>query len=95
MKIIRYSYLVHISSNTILKFQKNLKLNVHVDNVVIYNHANFQVKIPYILSCAKMTNYHIYNSEQCKFLKSHNQSEFDIFVQTRILGISSSNFAGR
>jgi hypothetical protein len=34
--------------------KKNLKLNLHVDNVVIYNHANFQVKIPYILSCAKM-----------------------------------------
>jgi hypothetical protein len=27
--------------NTILKFQKNLKLNIQVDNVVIYNRANF------------------------------------------------------
>jgi hypothetical protein len=27
--------------NTILKFQKNLKLNLQVDNVVIYNRANF------------------------------------------------------
>jgi hypothetical protein len=71
--------------NTILKFQKNLKLNIHIDNVVIYNRANFQVKIPYSLSCAKMTNSEIYNSEQCRFLKSHNLSEFVIFVQPRIL----------
>jgi hypothetical protein len=27
--------------NIILKFQENLKLNLHVDNVVIYSHANF------------------------------------------------------
>jgi hypothetical protein len=79
--------------NTILKFQKNLKLNIQVDNIVIYNRANFQVKIPYSLSCAKMTNSEIYNNEQCRFLKSHNLSKFVIFVQPRILGISSSNFA--
>jgi hypothetical protein len=78
--------------NTILKFQKKLKLNIQVDNVVIYNRANFQVKIPYSLSCAKMTNSKIYNSEQCRFLKSHNLSKFVIFVQPRILGIWSSNF---
>jgi hypothetical protein len=79
--------------NTILKFQKTLKLNIQVENVVIYNRANFQVKIPYSLSCTKMTNSEIYNSEQCRFLKSHNLSEFVIFVQPGILGISSSNFA--
>jgi hypothetical protein len=79
--------------NTILKFQKNLKLNIQVDNLVIYNRENFQVKIPYSLSCAKMTNSEIYNSEQGRFLKSHNPSKFVIFVQPRILGISSSNFA--
>jgi hypothetical protein len=78
---------------TILKFQKNLKLNLQVDNVVIYNRANFQIEIPYSLSCAKMTNSEIYNSEQCRFSKSHNLSEFVIFVQPRILGISISNFA--
>jgi hypothetical protein len=35
----------------------------------------------------------IYNSEQCRFLKSHSLLEFVIFVQPRILRISSSNFA--
>jgi hypothetical protein len=66
--------------NIILKFQKNQKLNIQVDNVVIYNCANFQVKIPYSLCCAKMTNSEIYNSEQCRFSKSHHLSEFVIFV---------------
>jgi hypothetical protein len=50
--------------NTILKFQKNLKLNLQVDNVVIYNRANFKVKISYSLSCAKMTNSEIHNRVQ-------------------------------
>jgi hypothetical protein len=79
--------------NTILKFQTNLKLNLQVDNIVIYNRANFQVKIRYSLSYAKMTNSEIYNSEQCRFSKSHSLSEFVIFLQSRILGISSLNFA--
>jgi hypothetical protein len=48
--------------NSILKFFKNWNLILVVDNVVIYYHANFQVEIPYILSCAKMTNYDIYNT---------------------------------
>jgi hypothetical protein len=65
--------------NIILKL-KNLKLNLHVDNVVIYNRANFMVEIPYILNNAKMTNSDIYNSKQCKFLKSYNLSKFVIFV---------------
>jgi hypothetical protein len=78
--------------NTILKFQKNLKLNLQVDNIVIYNRANFQIEIPYIISCAKITNSKIYNSEQCRFSKSQDLLKFVIFVQPRILGIWSSKF---
>jgi hypothetical protein len=72
---------------------KKLKLNLYVDNVVIYNPANFQVEISYILSFTKMTKYDIYNSEECRFSNSHNLSEFIIFVQPKILGISSPNFS--
>jgi hypothetical protein len=36
-----------------LKFQ-NLKLNLDVDNVVLYQFVNVQLKIPYIRVCAKM-----------------------------------------
>jgi hypothetical protein len=49
--------------NNILFFKKNLKLNVDVYNVVIYNCVNFQVKIYYVLSCEKMIKSDIYNSE--------------------------------
>jgi hypothetical protein len=87
-----YSSFFFKIENIILKFQKNLKLNLYVDNVVIYNHENFQIKIPYILSSTKITNSDICNSEQCRFSKSHNLSEFIIFVQPRILEILSSNF---
>jgi hypothetical protein len=53
------------------KVSKNLKLNLHIDNVVIYNHGNFQVEIPYIWSCAKMTksNPIIVNSANFQNLK--------------------------
>jgi hypothetical protein len=37
-----------IENDTFLKFEKNVKLNLQVDNVMIYNHANFQAQIPYI-----------------------------------------------
>jgi hypothetical protein len=42
---------------------------MYVGNVVIYNRANIYVKIPYILSCAKMINSDIYNSETVQIFK--------------------------
>jgi hypothetical protein len=33
-------------------FKKNLKLDLHVDNVMFYRRANSQLEIPYIRSCA-------------------------------------------
>jgi hypothetical protein len=88
-----YSSFFFKIENIILKFQKNLKLNLYVDNVVIYNHENFQIKIPYILSSTKMTNSEICNSKHCRFSKSHNLSLLFFIIQSRILEISSSNFA--
>jgi hypothetical protein len=37
------SLLLNKIENSNLKFQENLKLNLHIVNVVIYKHANFQV----------------------------------------------------
>jgi hypothetical protein len=53
------SSIFKIFINCILKFQDNLKLNLYVDNVVFYQHANFQLEIPYIRGCAKITKSNI------------------------------------
>jgi hypothetical protein len=43
---------------------------------VIYNPANFEFQILYILSCAKMTKSNIYSSEKCRFFKILNSIRF-------------------
>jgi hypothetical protein len=64
------------SCNNILKLQKILKLNVHVDNTV----EIFDWKY---LNCAKMKNSDINISEHCQISKSQNLSDFVIFMQPR------------
>jgi hypothetical protein len=40
--------------NGILKFQKNLKLNLDTNNVEIYKRAKFQLEVPYNMGFAKI-----------------------------------------
>jgi hypothetical protein len=56
--------------NAVSKFQKKMKINLDVDNVVFYQCAKLQREIPYYRSCAKMKKSNIYNSEQCKLSQS-------------------------
>jgi hypothetical protein len=65
----------------ILKFPKNLKLNLDMDNVEIYKRAKFQLKIPRNMGCAKITKSDMCSSEQCKLSKPPNLSDFVIFME--------------
>jgi hypothetical protein len=53
------SLIFKIFKNCILKFHNNLKLILYVENVVFYQHANFQLEIPSIWGCAKITKSNI------------------------------------
>jgi hypothetical protein len=46
--------------NASLKFPKNLKLFLDIDNVEIYNRAKFQFQIPYIRGSTKITKSDIF-----------------------------------
>jgi hypothetical protein len=42
------------------------KINADIDNVALYQLANFQLKIPYNPGCAKMIKSSVYNNGRCK-----------------------------
>jgi hypothetical protein len=52
-----------------------------MDNVEIYEHVKFQLKIRYNVGCAKVTKSDICNSERCKLLQPQNLSDFVNFVE--------------
>jgi hypothetical protein len=43
--------------NNILKFQKNLKKIPDIDDARIYQRAKFELEIPNISGCTKITNF--------------------------------------
>jgi hypothetical protein len=67
-----------------MTFSSFKKSEIKMDNVEIYKPANFQLKIHYNVSCAKITKSDICNSEQCKLLQPQNLSDFVNFVEPRI-----------
>jgi hypothetical protein len=57
--------------NNIYKIQNILKINQDIDNVGFHNRAKFQLKIPFRLGCAKITNltYVLVNSSYFQYFK--------------------------
>jgi hypothetical protein len=56
------------------------------------NMQKIQLRIPYILGCANITKFDIYNSEQCKIWKPCNLLDFVIFLALNIKNSAEMHF---
>jgi hypothetical protein len=66
------------------KVSKNLELNLHIDNVVLYKHAYLQVEITYIQSCARIKKIQIYKISKsvrlCHFCSDIRHLDFKFYT---------------